>query len=412
MKAALLNDRLNIIFDQIGYAGILSLIQNIKDAGCTHIGLNQHDNGGFWEPKFISLMRDAIEDALMRGLKVIYFSDDISKAARGNPAGWNIRLGKHTPQLVSRTIASNNTNRVFIEVNLKDAHLYQLHYKAVDSDGNPVVVEPFLHLNDWQLSKYGRAAEARVEFIPIGGDARYLLSFRSDRLFTLKIVSLRAVDKPASALGTVSWDEDDEICGIYHGTEGPSGHFHCQTPNLNDTIVRRAVLAASYSRMMRYYGNYVMDGTIDSVFIGGDEFTACGGSYGLEDLMAEIDRHSTAACALGLRCLLWARPADYANPSRGNYPGSLKNAGSHLFIRSIRDEITPILWQEQTTEALCKADRLAYPGIAGVYLGLSNPQHFSAAGHTSFAAHWWPRDGKTWADYPIDELRTCCEVIA
>jgi len=411
MKAALLHDRLNIIYPQIGRDGVRELIRRVDDCGCTHIGLNQHDDGGWYDATHINRMEDAIREAKQCGLKVIYFSDDISKAARGNPAGWNIRLGKHTPQLVSRTIASDNTNRVFIEVNLKDEHLYQLHYKAVDSDGNPVVVEPFLHLNDWQLSKYGRAAEARIEFIPIGGDGRYLLTFRSDRLFTLKIVSLRAVEKPAWAQCHEMNRHDDEIFGIYHGTEGPSGHFHCQTPDLNDTAARRAALTASYSRMMRYYGEYVMNNTIDSVFIGGDEFTACGGSYGQEDFMAEIDRHSTAACALGLRCLLWARPADYANPSRGNYPGSLKNADSHLFIRSYRDEITPILWQEQTTEALCKADRLTYPGIAGVYLGLSNPQHFSAAGHTSFAAHWWPRDGKTWADYPIDDLSKCCEVI-
>lgn len=408
MKAALLNDRLSWIADQIGFAGITNLLKQIRAAGCTHVGLNQHDDGGFWEGKYINLMADTLYHAKFEGLKVIYFADDISKAARKNPAGWPITLGRHVPQLGGRTFTSDSKHRVFVKFNARAGHLYTVHYKATAE------VEPFFFRNtdpvvDWQISKYGRNTEGRFECIAIDGDGQYTLVFRANEPFELKILNLRAVEDATTAMGSV--EVFDDSCIIYHGTEGPSGHFHCQTPDFGYHEIRLTELTNSYRLFVQRYGPYIFDGTIDHIFIGGDEFTACGAAYTWSEMLAEIDRHNTACQALGLNCLLWARPADYKHPSRGNLRCSLDHALGDLNQRSLNHRLTPILWQEQTTPELCAGDRFELDGIAGVYLTLSNPQHFVSAGHKNFAAHWWPRDGKTWADYPIDALRECCETI-
>ena len=400
------HDRINIIADQIGINGILSLLETVKSCGVNCVGINQHDNGGFWAPKYVALVKQALAKCRELDMKVIWFVDDISKADHGSPAGWIVEPIRHHPLIKPAREQLTQTRQLEFRFLLRKGGLYELEYEASDAVACFLIKDNFSP--EWQMSRFPTAQSGLLEF-PAMESGYYRLVLRGPQSFTAKIQTLRALD-PYDANGEVKTQNyEDYTTFEYIGAGGLSGHFFSRTPDFSDRAFRLSVLGQAYSNLLNWYMDDV--DIFHGVFIGGDEFVACGDGYSWGDMLEDIKRHEAAATALGLKLYQWVRPGDYRNPSRSNLKGSLDDALHDLFF-NLTNHI-PIGWADKTNDRIAQDTKtsLGDRAVAGVYLLESTPEHFKNAGFTGFSAFWWPKTGQTWADFPDEALRHTATVF-
>lgn len=401
----LLHDRINVIADQIGFDGFLNLLSTVKDCGIDTVGINQHDEGGFWEEKYISRMQMALQHCRTLGLKVIYFVDDISKAPHEHAAGWYVEPNSHRPVVKPAREQSTETGQLEFTFYLKRAGLYLLEYEASE------IVESFLfkadHSPEWQLTRLSTNKQGFVEF-PAIVTGKYKLVLRGPKNFTAKIEHLQTID-PWGANGRVLRNTEKPEVFEYYGRKDLSGRFFARTPDFSKRAVRLSVLQQAYTNLIKHYGGYF--DVIDGVFIGGDEFSGCGEMFTWKEMLEDIKRHEAAASALGFKLYQWVRPGDYRHPAGANRDGSLASALTDM--RFGLDNHIPIGWAEETSEDACFDTRKSlHPrAVAGLYLDRGQPEHFKNAGFQSFSGFWWPKKPQTWADFPAASLRHAVAVF-
>lgn len=388
-----LHDRINVI----GAPTVKDICSRVRDMGIPAIALGQHEDGGYFEPKFIDPVKEVLTHCRSIGLKVIMRIHDVSKCHYGNPAGWPLRdFLPHRPRRFNWTKIDDQ--RWQLRVLLQDSQVYRMDYQSEQP------CELFLFKDGHQLARLHQGTGGTVEFVSHYGKGYYEILFRFPS-------PIPQPPFPATVSRLESVESEDLNLGRYVGKKGLSGHYLARTGDLSNQSERVTNLANTVGEIAIHYAEFhdIIDGTIADL----DEFQACGGVYDSKDLVSYIRDLALLSSVIWRGPLYgWMRPGDWAeHAGHCNYPE--KDRPDHFARAMDIQAFWPIAWEEKTTVELCRADYVATNGgVAGIYLTESTPQHFKAAGFTQFSAFWWPKTGQTYGqDFPYTELELCARLF-
>jgi hypothetical protein len=374
-----LHDRINVI----GASTVKEICTRVRDMGIPAVALGQHEDGGYFEPKFIDPFKEVLAHCRNLGLKVIMRTHDISKCNYGNPAGWPLeKFHAHRPRRTrfEKWIdARHNLN-----VLLHDSQVYNLEFTS-DSP-----CEVFLFFGGVQIARLGSGANLSLEFVSHCGPGYYDIVFRGAE--SVSIAKLETVQS------------QHVVDFRYIGKKGVSGHYLARTGNLSDEERKLDTFRKTVRRIDLEYSEFrdIICGTIADI----DEFSACGGVYNSGHLKSYIrDLAMLSHVLWEVPMYGWMRPYDwFANAGHANYPEP--NRPIDFDEAVMAPAFWPIAWAEKTTVEECQyLYSRTMRGMAGVYLTHSNPAHFRAAGFDTFSAFWWPKSGESYLrNFPYAEL--------